>query len=86
MNSSFEFGTTGVANGSEVLNNNNAIQMKANDYQRANLPYSQTQRKVFLQKSESDSSIKQAKNITDQNTSDSNSHQSNTNPKILKVT
>jgi hypothetical protein len=86
MNSSFEFGTTNIANGSEVLNNNNAIQIKTNDYQRANLPYSQTQRKVFLQKSESDSSIKQAKNITDQNTSDSNSHQSNANPKILKVT
>ena len=87
LNSSFEFGTMVSGNGGDasVLVNNSAIQMKTNDYQRLNLPSSQTQRKVFLQKSESDSSIKQPKNFNDPSTSESNQHQTGLNAKILKV-
>ena len=83
MNNSFEFNTSNAAGAIGSGANNGSTKVNS-DYQRVNLPSSQTQRKVFLQKSESDSSIKQSKNAQDSNATESN-QQGNFTTKILKV-
>ena len=86
LNSSFDF--------SSVAINGGAIG-KVNDYQRSSTNHSsnhsqqngnqQQQRKVFLQKSESDSSIKHQRNNFDINSTTESNQQSSLNAKILKV-